>query len=94
MDKSNPISTAKPLTLIEPVSGWQFISWRELWQYRDLLYFMAWRNITVRYKQTILGAFWAIVQPFTTMVVFSIFLREKNSPESKALEAGHDETGA
>ncbi len=73
MDKSNTISTTKPLTLIEPVSGWQFISWRELWQYRDLLYFMAWRNITVRYKQTILGAFWAILQPFTTMVVFSVF---------------------
>jgi lipopolysaccharide transport system permease protein len=73
MDKSDSISTTKPLTLIEPVHGWQFISLRELWQYRDLLYFMVWRNIKVRYKQTVLGASWAILQPFATMVVFSIF---------------------
>jgi lipopolysaccharide transport system permease protein len=44
-----------------------------LWEYRELLYFMAWRDIKVRYKQTVLGAAWAIIQPFFTMVVFSIF---------------------
>jgi len=46
---------------------------REVWQFRELLYFLVWRNIKVRYKQTLLGALWAIIQPFMTMVVFSIF---------------------
>ena len=46
---------------------------RELWDYRELLYFLVWRDIKVRYKQTALGAAWAILQPFMTMVVFSIF---------------------
>src|SRR5438477_5255287 len=46
---------------------------RELWAYRDLLYFLVWRDVKVRYKQTALGAAWAIIQPFFTMVVFSIF---------------------
>jgi lipopolysaccharide transport system permease protein len=68
--------TAKPLTVIEPIHGWQLVSLDELWQYRDLLYFFVWRNIKVRYKQTILGASWAILEPFTTMVVFSIFFGE------------------
>ena len=50
------------------------VSWlREVWDYRELLYFLAWRDVKVRYKQTVLGAAWAILQPFTTMVVFSIF---------------------
>ncbi|MCD4686671.1 MAG: ABC transporter permease [Anaerolineae bacterium] len=73
MDKSHSITAAKTLTVIEPIQGWHGISLRELWQYRDLLYFMVWRNIKVRYKQTILGVLWAILQPFTTMVVFSVF---------------------
>ncbi len=73
MEKTNSISATRPLTLIEPIHGWQTVSLRELWQYRDLLYFMVWRNIKVRYKQTVLGASWAILQPFSTMVVFSIF---------------------
>jgi lipopolysaccharide transport system permease protein len=47
---------------------------RELWEYRELLYFLVWRDVKVRYKQTVLGAAWAILQPFLTMVVFSIFL--------------------
>lgn len=68
---ARPVS--RPTTIIEPVNGWQAIALGELWQFRDLLYFLVWRNIKVRYKQTILGASWAILQPFTTMVVFSIF---------------------
>src|SRR5258707_13560449 len=47
--------------------------WRELWAYRELFYFFAWRDIKVRYKQTALGAAWAIFQPFVTMVVFTVF---------------------
>jgi lipopolysaccharide transport system permease protein len=62
-----------PLTIIEPSSGWRAIDLRELWKYRELLYFLIWRDVKVRYKQTVLGALWAVIQPFVTMVVFSIF---------------------
>src|SRR3977135_4029141 len=56
-----------------PPRGWTSIGLRELWQYRELLYFLTWRDIKVRYKQTALGAAWAIIQPVMTMVVFSLF---------------------
>jgi lipopolysaccharide transport system permease protein len=59
--------------VIEPPRGWQAINLRELWRYRELLYFLIWRDVKVRYKQTVLGAAWAIIQPVMTMVVFSIF---------------------
>ncbi len=58
---------------IEPPHGWIPLNLRDLWEYRELLYFLAWRDIKVRYKQTVLGASWAILQPFFTMVVFSLF---------------------
>jgi lipopolysaccharide transport system permease protein len=58
---------------IKPSSGWSSLKLGELWRYRELVYFFAWRDLKVRYKQTILGATWAILQPFLTMVVFSIF---------------------
>jgi lipopolysaccharide transport system permease protein len=58
---------------IKPSKGWLSLNLRELWRYRELLYFLIWRDIKVRYKQTILGATWAIIQPFFTMVVFSLF---------------------
>lgn len=61
------------LLRIEPSRGWVSLKMRELWEYRELLYFLTWRDIKVRYKQTVLGAAWAIIQPFFTMVVFSIF---------------------
>src|SRR3984893_1279198 len=53
--------------------GWIRLDLAELWEYRELLYFLVWRDIKVRYKQTALGATWAIIQPFMTMVVFSLF---------------------
>jgi lipopolysaccharide transport system permease protein len=59
-------------TVIEPVRGWQAVDLHELWHYRELLYFLTWRDIKVRYKQTALGATWAILQPVLTMAVFSI----------------------
>ena len=62
-----------PVTVIEPSRGWISLNLRDLWEYRELLYFLTWRDIKVRYKQTILGAAWAIIQPFFTMVVFSLF---------------------
>ena len=61
---------------IRPSRGWLLPNWRELRDYRELLYFLAWRDIKVRYKQTIMGVSWAIIQPFMTMVVFSIFFGE------------------
>lgn len=62
-----------PLLRIEPSQGWVSLKLGELWEYRELLYFLTWRDIKVRYKQTVLGAAWAIIQPFFTMIVFSLF---------------------
>jgi len=64
---------AKPLTHIKPKKGWQLIDFRELKQYKDLLYFLIIRDIKVKYKQTVLGGLWAIIQPFFSMVVFTLF---------------------
>jgi lipopolysaccharide transport system permease protein len=65
--------SALPTLRIAPSKGWVPLKLRELWEYRELLYFLVWRDVKVRYKQTALGASWAIIQPFMTMVVFSIF---------------------
>ena len=62
-----------PVIVIEPSRGWVSLQLAELWRYRELLYFLVWRDVKVRYKQTVLGAAWAIIQPFFTMVVFSLF---------------------
>jgi len=70
----NPSSVSVvPVTIIRPSRGWISLNLRDLWEYRELLYFLTWRDIKVRYKQTVLGAAWAIIQPFFTMVVFSLF---------------------
>jgi len=58
---------------IQPKKGWQFIDFEELRQYRDLFYFLVSRNIKVKYKQTVLGGLWAIIQPFLAMLVFTLF---------------------
>ncbi|MDA8090756.1 MAG: ABC transporter permease [Nitrospiraceae bacterium] len=58
---------------IAPSRGWVALKLKEMWGYRELLYFLTWRDVKVRYKQTVLGAAWAIIQPFFTMVVFSLF---------------------
>jgi lipopolysaccharide transport system permease protein len=67
------MGAATPVLRIEPSSGWVSLRLGELWEYRELLYFLVWRDIKVRYKQTALGAAWAILQPVLTMVVFSVF---------------------
>lgn len=64
---------AEPIITIAPSRGWVSLRVHELWEYRELLYFLVWRDIKVRYKQTVLGAAWAIIQPLMTMVVFSVF---------------------
>jgi lipopolysaccharide transport system permease protein len=85
MQTKHPISSAAPaseapalapaevVTFIRPSRGWASLNLKELWQFRELLYFLTWRDVLVRYKQTALGAAWAILQPVLTMVVFTIF---------------------
>jgi lipopolysaccharide transport system permease protein len=68
-----PVPDDVPVTRIRPSRGWISLNLRDLWAYRELLYFLAWRDVKVRYKRTVLGAAWAILQPFFTMVVFSLF---------------------
>src|SRR4030042_421421 len=58
---------------IRPSRGWVSLQLRDLWEYRELLFFLIWRDVKVRYKQTALGVAWAVIQPFFTMVVFSLF---------------------
>jgi lipopolysaccharide transport system permease protein len=60
------------VTVIEPPKGWRLLDWRELWAYRELLWVLTTRDVKVRYKQTVLGAAWAIIRPFVTMVIFSV----------------------
>ncbi|MEW6578319.1 MAG: ABC transporter permease [Chloroflexota bacterium] len=67
------IAPGEQITLIKPLRGWVSLGLDEVWRYRELLFFFIWRDIKVRYKQTLLGAAWAILQPLFTMVVFSIF---------------------
>ena len=73
IEAGSAAAAEQPLTVIEPRSGWVGIDWRELWEFRELLYTLAWRDVKVRYKQTALGVAWAILQPLATMVVFTIF---------------------
>jgi lipopolysaccharide transport system permease protein len=61
------------VVVIKPSKGWVSLNLRSLWEYRELLYFLTWRDIKVRYKQTALGAAWAILQPMATMLIFSLF---------------------
>lgn len=77
--RARPVESASqsegpPLFVIEPTKGFVAVDVRELWHYRDLLYFLTWREISVRYKQTVLGFAWAIIQPLLTMLVFTVFL--------------------
>lgn len=64
---------AAAVLVIRPSKGWTALDLRDLWQYRELMFFLTWRDITVRYKQTALGIAWAVIPPVFTMIVFSIF---------------------
>ena len=70
---SNSMPPPLVTTVIEPTRGWAPLKLSELWEYREVLYFLIWRDLKLRYRQTLIGAAWAIIQPFVTMVVFSIF---------------------
>lgn len=65
--------TTTPVLVLRPSSGWASLKLSELWQYRELVYFLTWREVKVRYKQTVLGAAWALIQPLFTMLIFSLF---------------------
>lgn len=76
MPSAMPVNNVNSITrvlTIRPTHGWISLNLRDLWTYRELLYFLTWRDVKVRYKQTILGVAWAIIQPLMTMVVFTIF---------------------
>jgi lipopolysaccharide transport system permease protein len=73
-DRENASSISdKPLLTIEPSRSWSAVNLRELWTYRELLYFLTWRDVKVRYKQTLLGILWVIIQPVATMLIFTLF---------------------
>src|SRR5438105_646514 len=69
-----------PETIIERRPSWQIVDLRELWRYRELLFFLAWRDVKVRYKQTVLGAAWTVLQPLAMMAVFCVFLGRLAGP--------------
>lgn len=71
---NTPTMTSQSVTVIEPSRGWQPLRFGELWQYRELVFFLTWRDVKVRYKQTLLGAAWAVIQPVLMMLVFTLFL--------------------
>jgi lipopolysaccharide transport system permease protein len=70
--ETNPNLSLQDYLVLEPTRGWLSLELSDLWRYRELLFFLTWRDIKVRYKQTVLGAAWAVLQPLLTMVVFSI----------------------
>jgi len=74
-----------PRLLIRPEAGWASLGLPEIWEYRELLYFMIWRDVKVRYKQTALGAAWAVLQPLLTMLVFTVFFGKLGSVGSEGL---------
>src|SRR5947207_278097 len=69
-----PAAAEPAVTTIEAQRGWQPVNVQELWAFRELIYFLIWRDVKVRYKQTLLGAAWAVLQPAMLMIVFTIFL--------------------
>jgi lipopolysaccharide transport system permease protein len=68
-----PAEAEPPLTVIQPAGGWRFVNLRELWRYRELLFFLVWRDLKVRYRQTVLGVAWAVLQPVLMVAVFTVF---------------------
>jgi lipopolysaccharide transport system permease protein len=70
------IDERKPTVEIKPRTGWFDFDLKELWQYRELLYFLTWKDVIIRYKQTAIGAVWAVLQPLMTMVIFTMVFRK------------------
>lgn len=72
MDGESRNSDPRPHVVVEPLKGLGLPSWSELWMYRDLFVILVWRDILIRYKQTLLGAAWAVLQPLTAMIIFTV----------------------
>src|ERR671931_591092 len=70
---TGPVLDSTPVLVIEPTKGLVSLRLAELWHYRELIYFLMWRDVKVRYKQTALGAAWAVIQPLLTMLIFTLF---------------------
>jgi homopolymeric O-antigen transport system permease protein len=70
---ARPDLPKEPVVIIEPNQVWNAINLRDLWSFRELLYFLTWRDVKVKYKQTVLGVAWAIIQPLVTMLIFTLF---------------------
>lgn len=82
-DRSNTHSPEATLVVIEPSSGWVPVRLSELWTYRELLYFLIWRDLKVRYKQAVLGLAWVIMQPLFTTIIFTVFLSLARVPSDE-----------
>lgn len=72
MEHAQKQNNQYPITYLQPSKGWMSVNFKELWRYRELIFFLTWRDIKVRYKQAVLGITWAILQPFLTMVIFTV----------------------
>jgi lipopolysaccharide transport system permease protein len=75
----------EPLVVIQPSTKWSLLSFKDIWAYRELLFFLTWRDVKVRYKQTALGAAWAILQPLFMMLIFTIFFGRLAGVESAGI---------
>jgi lipopolysaccharide transport system permease protein len=75
----------EPLVVIEANKAWVAVNLRDLWTYRELLYFLIWRDVKIRYKQTLLGAAWAIIQPLLTMLIFTLIFSEVAKIDSNGI---------
>ncbi len=71
--QSSPLPPSRPAIVVEPSRSWAALDLPDLWAHRELLYFMIWRDLKVRFKQTLLGAAWVIIQPFFMMLIFTLF---------------------
>lgn len=72
MENTRQRNKGTPIIILKPSKGWLGIDFKELWRYRELVFFLTWRDIKVRYKQALLGVSWAILQPLLTMVIFTL----------------------
>jgi len=81
-------AAAPPELVIKPRRGWIAVDWRELWTHRELLYFLAWRDVKVRYKQAVLGIAWAVLAPVLTVLVFSLIFGARGIGVNQNLPPG------
>jgi len=84
VDSTAPASVSEEFVVYERKRGWAALDLRELWKYRELLYFLTWRDVLVRYKQAVLGVAWAILQPLLTMIVFTVVFNKVLGVKSPA----------